>query len=83
MACFQITLTEMEEIVVEWEPSWRKDVPIEDIVKSEPEEEEEEETKKDEEEDDDDGHTDEDADKEDTGKKVTKVVIKNPMARQT
>lgn len=81
MGHFQLTLTEMEEIVAEWEPGWWKDLPIQEIVESDVEEEEEVDNKHWDK--DDDAPTGDDTKGEDVGKDVIETMPMKPMVGQT
>lgn len=83
MCHFQITLAEIEALMAKRESGWRKVVPLEDIVESEPEEGEEDANKKDEEEYDDDAHTKDDTKEEDAGKEVKEAIINKPTTCPT
>lgn len=80
MGRFQLTLTEIDEIIAEWELGWRKDVPIQEIVDSDVEEEEDVEN---EEEEDEDAPTSDDAEEGDARKEVTVTVPMKPTVGQT
>ena len=83
MGHFQITLDEIETTMMDWEPSWRKDLPIEDIVDSDVEEEETSADKKENADDEEEEHANEDMGEEVVGKEEAKPVIKKTWTQQS